>query len=445
MMLKRIIVEANQVFVVENTTGIKTKVDFRIKDHVNAEWATNTFTSQPIDHRDSHYNIERYKLALRRAGDELGVSVKEFCRQLNGAIYRAYLEPNIDIHNRFSWLNCFGKRWVRDERMVNLVNNNIAYIRSFLDDGLHHIAGYGLFHHTAQTAKSAFGKKLWKRLCRNSKTRNDTICKHVLRMNIPQSECKDAVRFMNTVPSTLLNKRCAEGMYYITASTGYDNLVGKIIKHLGVPLYKIETEEVDRLGGIVSDAYNMIQRVEGGVFNPRWSLTRLVREHDRASEALLRQQSSDEPYDIVDVLPNTIEMEGFTATLAKSQLELSLIGSTQHHCVASYHHSIKRNMYAVYNIVDEEGVISTLGIDHPKSQYSRDQHYYAYNKPVEDAARLAFANVIKSKVKSIMDKEIEVIVPPPQPVANGDNNDLLFQHHLQYPTVPCGYCGGCYE
>ena len=72
-----------------------------------------------------------------------------------------------------------------------------------LVDGNEHLATFGALSGTAEESKRVFGKGLWKKLCHNTKSRNDLIVKAALPLSDPTT-LFSIVRELNKIPSTLL-------------------------------------------------------------------------------------------------------------------------------------------------------------------------------------------------------------------------------------------------
>jgi len=420
-MKKLITVENNQVVITDIASSEKTMVNYH--PHVSAEWVLNTLTSfniSDISHSGYKYEVRRL---YQDAGDELGISVAAFRRQLNGAMYRAYIKPNNDLHLRFSMQRTI-RGWVKDPMMVSAVNGSAAIIREYIEDGISHLAGFGLLLLNSYSAKQLLGKGLWKKLARSSKTRNDIICKKVYMCNVQQNvddeHTKFMVKFLNNTPSTILKTRgfnildvCATAKMI-----GADDLLTKIVKHIGGPLCRIEADQMYTNNQVVSDTFTMIEQT-GGVWNPNWSIPRIRREHDKVVVEQAKQSSTTTPFSYNDVLPNTLTEDEFTAELCKSHREMAVLGAQEHHCVGSYHNRAANGSYAVYKITDAEGVVSTLGISHPQAEYCMDQHYYAFNKHIKDEKRLFFTDVVKRTVKMSMVDNVVLV----KNVANADGED----------------------
>lgn len=406
-MNKQIIVEDGKVLVV-NADGSSTIQPFVNK--VSAEYVMHTYTS---------VNAPRYLYqkndiidVYTKAGDELGVSVAVFKKMLNGAIYRAYVADNKDLHSRLSYLR-IGHRPVKDTEMVNLVNARAEFIRQFMSDNNVHTSAFGLFFDSTSDAKKELGKSLWKAVCRNSKTRNDTMCKIVH----TDDRIAQRIRALNQLPSTLLNNLYDETIVSICElhdTVGIKDIVSKILNRLNRPLCRIEDSNINGITTTISDTRRMVED-----FNPRWSLTRIYEEHKRAIIAEATKDAPKEPFECAQFLPGKIVKDGFIAILCSSPYDLTLLGAEQHHCVGSYRDMVEDFYCAVYKVIDDGDVVSTLSISHPATKNrSAIQHMYAWNAHVKDDKRVQFAKYVCRKVQRAMLEDgiipltDRIIVPP---------------------------------
>jgi len=404
MMNKTITVENNQV-IITDVDG--TKIVQPYQDKVNAEYVIHTYTS--VTRPRYLYKKDDIVRVYREAGDELGVSVASFKKMLNGAIYRAYIADNKDLHNRLSFHRNRGTKALRHPGMVAIVNARAKDIRHFMSDNNVHTSAFGLFFKDTQQAKQELGKGLWKALCANARTRNDTI----MRILRPYGATTELVRAMNSIPSTLLTNMHDETLLALCRSEVH-NIVSKILTRLNRPLCRIEDSNISSITTTITDTHRM---VDG--FNPRWSLTRIYEEHQRAIMVEATKDAPKEEFECAGFLPDEITKDGFIATLCRSPYDVVLLGASEHHCVGSYRTMIEDFQCVVYKVVDSGDVVSTLSVSHPAvKNRSAIQHMYAWNVGVKDIGRIQFAKHVVNKVQHAMLEDgviplvDKLIIPP---------------------------------
>ena len=106
---------------------------------------------------------------------------------------------------------------------------------------------------------------------------------------------------------------------------------------------------------------------------------------------------------------------------------MAVLGAHEHHCVESYHLRAAAGEYAVYRIIDENDVVSTLGITHPKEDHQIDQHYHAFNKQINDKKRIEFGSYVTYEVKKVMYNK--VVIEKKEPIRlplGGNNHEIIF-------------------
>lgn len=131
-----------------------------------------------------------------------------------------------------------------------------------------------------------------------------------------------------------------------------------------------------------------------------WSLRRLIKEHDRASEALERQRSAEEMAVITAPFctPWAFSADGYTATVLCSPSELAEEGRKMRHCVGSYAPFCRSGDVVVFRIDGAAratlsfAFLRTSGDLHPI--VAIDQVKGRFNGRV-DAATKAFAEKVR--------------------------------------------------
>lgn len=372
--------------------------------HISAIDMVQNVTGKNINRM---YRPAEIKQAYIEAGDILGVSVKYFVKMMKGALHRAYIVPEIDLHNRFDWscarwLDMKGKAktfWERDTTIVNQVNNHTSILKQYISDGNENIVGFGMVAGDSYASKYIFGKSLWRKLRNNSKSRNDIICKVHMKANMtmPPKKIKQFITMLNNMPTTTLktlgHDMCLK-VWYNQRRLNMEDIVPKINKHLNVPLCKITGAAINGFINEIQDCANMREN-----FNPDWSIIRIKREHALGVKELFNKKYGHDKFKLVEHYPNVIEDEEneYTATLMTTPFNVAVHGKEQHHCVGSYIDDVHKERYIVYKIQKGEN-ISTLGIGLIKDKFPRTQHTGVCNATIINDKRLAFAEVVKSKV-----------------------------------------------
>jgi hypothetical protein len=400
--MKSISIENNQVIVTDETTNKRTVHEYCMKTTTHD--VVNLYTDMHIgDIRKEHKKDVITALWLK-AGNQLGTSVAQFTKMLNGACYKAYIKDNEAMHNRFGISHGKTTKGVILERMplmVGLVNDNIATINKYLADGNDHLAGFSFMFGEAHEAKKTLGKGLWKKLNKNSKSRNDLICKATGYHKIDGFDIVGFIGMLNRTPSTILGQSDSMNtmlnFFNIEKHIGMSDVINKTIKHIGGPMYKMNSDHLLGVTNLVRDTHRMHD-----AFNAKWSVRRIIREHDVAVKAQFAREHSPKEFGWVKGLTHVYEEKGIKAELCCSAYEIATLGKDQGHCVGSYAKFSMDARYVVFKITDAEGIVSTLGLRHPKETDLMDQHYLKYNRPVTNGACLVFVSEITAKIKKEM-------------------------------------------
>ena len=343
-------------------------------------------------------NSVQAKKVFIEAGNMVGVSIKTLVRVVNSCAYKFYMQDNKDLHYRFAY-----SKVGFSLATIVLVNKQSNIVRQYQKDGNDHLAGYGIVIGPADRSKKVLGKGLWRRLCNNSKYRNDLIVRYLINYRlrlgtIPDTTIKTIVDCLNILPSTVLRKHTILIHRLTSIAERTPMAAATIFKYLDGRFNYSDTDfgtEFGNLLNIYVDCHHML----GQNFNHNWSMRRVIREHDAIPRAnnVLTKEDDNEPFSLTHKLPLKIDDGDLVAELITTAADLWALGHNQRHCVGSYGNYVKNEQYVVYKITDKKGKVSTLGI--PLVDYLHPQHYHACNKPVTDEDRIRLAEKVITIVK----------------------------------------------
>lgn len=257
------------------------------------------------------------------------------------------------------------------------------------------VAYYGK---SPQELKKVLGENKWKKLCKNSYSRNQLL--------FMKSNGRITPIDWSEIPSTILKSR----------TKWMPDVYSWLIRTQSKPLNEIAKTSF----AVASDAtmYNDTKRMcdyAGETFNPNWSKRRMKEEHDRLSRiqqeiANRRQAERDERYSKLLKIDFRELHEGLeTIEFSSSVVAIPLVnmqqvqeeGSKMHHCVGSYARMCAEGDYLVWHLTKGD-VETTLGISvSGKNKYTFSQHYRSCNSAVEDRDIENAAEVV---VKMLNDK-----------------------------------------
>mgnify|MGYP001548243006 FL=1 len=267
------------------------------------------------------------------------------------------------------------------------------------------------FKKSPQELKKALGETTWKKLCKNTYSRN--------RLLFLRSDARLTPVEWNAVPSTILKSRT-----HFTPE-----VYSWLIHTQDIPLKSYSKDyNIQREAGIYIDTQRMCIGA-GETFNPNWSKRRMKEEHDRLSRmqqeiANRRQAECNAEYakllkvDFRELHKGLEVMEFDSGVVAVPLVNMQQVqeeGSKMHHCVGSYARMCAEGEYLVWHLT-KGSVETTLGItaQHEnyiiamsEDKYNLQQHYGFCNAAVEDADLKAAA---KSVVKMLNEKNKEKVL-----------------------------------
>ncbi len=358
------------------------------------------------------------KLNYANFNTKYGITAKVLAKCLNREFMEVLVSPILKHVSRycFNSINC---------NMVQV--KHIHKVKPILDqcedDGIENIAPICLLlKANPSECKAKLGKSLWKTLCKNSLTKNVLIYKQATKnsmwdyMHIPTTDIKTQLELLNSFKSKYLKR----GNNIRGTEVGQFDKYGLWVNNTG------GSYNLARDTGHMSKALNE-------KFSLKWSPTKMQKMHDRYSlalqkqreEKLLRKQAEhNTTWEAVErYLPcDTIELNGYIATLIKTPLELHREGEAMHHCVGSYASSVKSGDYLVYSITKDGERVSTLGLFKTEvvttasgrairgeeldfyDVVAVDQHYGKHNSKVIEETPLQLANLVVESLNRLMKK-----------------------------------------
>lgn len=220
---------------------------------------------------------------------------------------------------------------------------------------------------TIPEAKNRVGKGVWKRLCKNSKTRNHLIAKN------HRNGGADEVKSLMGVPSTVLKKGCLR----FDAKTL--SILSKHFKAKDIVQSKVECV---RFANVIVDTVRMSSDLDVK-YNPEWSMRKWIEKHEEFSREVLSRQYPDEVYDCFKDVPERlryVHCEGITAELVQTPLRLHQEGSYMKHCAGSFNEMIGMGTYVVYHLSGDGVSSTTLSFTKLREAgWHPHQHYGACN------------------------------------------------------------------
>lgn len=321
----------------------------------------------------------------RELTEYLGLPPKKWASVFNGVATSVWIRPIEWYVNRLA-------RGMRGRVSLGQVEM-IWQCKSILDqarsDGIAHIVPILLVEKAPPDAvKRKVGRSRWKRLAHNSFSRNALIARFGMEsMDLPST----AIPYAAWADERALHWACNNRDCRLK-----------------------DRQRLLALAHIYEDTYRMALRL-GECFNDRWSLRRMLEEHDRLSKAITKGKYSDNPFDLYERVGDfCVKHQGWAAVWLKSPYEIAEEGNAMRHCVASYIPDACEGRYLVFSIRNVAGNrYSTLGVSvdcvdegSSESFWLRPvQHLCAMNHPVEDQRALALADEAVSEFSKLLNRK----------------------------------------
>lgn len=318
--------------------------------------------------------------------EKFGITPSNFKKCFNAAMRRIWVAP-VEKHVMRYAFGCNGKivNW-----KVSEIWNNKHLIEQCEKDGIENVVPFvvktGL---SPKELKEALGKSVWKKITRQSMTRNKYLSMH----GIKNRDISTAVDF----PSHILKRG---GMVAIP----WDE-TGKWLLDQGLySSYKKERDchyQLNKFVNIYKDTKRMSEQLGKG-FSAKWSADKMKSKHEEYTKLVLLKKYSPEPFNHLKGFEVSGVANGkYIAELCASPLAIREEGESMHHCVGGYSDYVAQNKYLVYSVKKEGKRSSTLGIWIEEGKYRFSQHYGACNARLTDQEEIELAHVVIDKLNGV--------------------------------------------
>lgn len=327
-----------------------------------------------------------------------GYSPKSVARQLQACMLKAFIPEDLKgVAQKYCRKSNSRRNW--DDLKVDVLYKRQDLVRQCLRDDMENviplILGSGV--ESVTELKGKVGKGCWKRLVKNSCTRN----KH-LAENVKENFEPFVVNNLNSLPSSLLRSLLSRKDSW-EGGINYSKYTVDLLKRMRILTKREHHREINN---IVSDTVRMVNDL--GRKLPKncreWNFPKWEEVHDKCVKDIRKKQYSDKPLDWLRKLPKEFKDDKFTATLLDNKLAIILEGDKMHHCVGGYATSVEQANYLVIHISGEEDSTLGLYVDYENRGLSFSQHYTYCNQKVSEDSKEFGKKVMKfyqEKIKNI--------------------------------------------
>ncbi|AHK11115.1 PcfJ-like protein [Shewanella sp. phage 1/4] len=300
------------------------------------------------------------------------ITPSAFMKVHNAIKTQQWIDPVRELSKRL----CFMFNGKPNPSLMEKLHTQLPIIKEIQNDEIDNIIPISfLLGLSPQELKNTLGKGLWKKLCRNTFTRNNLIAK-TYRMGGDGRGGAERLEILNQFPSTVLKRGFNSPVQFSEAGVWLCN-------------NKLHHEEnIRHIQNIFNDTQSMASQV-GKKFTPaKWSLLQLEEKHEEYLEMInARKYSPQALPSMKNITVKEDEYKGYRINLLESPLLIRNEGTKMHHCVGSYTNRVAMGEYLVYSVTKDEKKTSTLGINIKKlagkTIYSLAQQYGHCNSYVK--------------------------------------------------------------
>jgi hypothetical protein len=372
--------------------GIKHVVSLlKMKDKISLYMEANPVTTAK----------ERYSIFNRAVFSITHVPQRQFIKLVQGKLFEAFIKP---IPEKIKMRLCFGPSGLSPRR-VKAVHQVLPLLSQALEDKQDNILPYILqYKKSPEELKAYFGKGLWKRVCALSFSRNKALANYVASREPSDSysiESHHRAKLIEAIalPTTLLNS-------FTTRFHDYEELLYAKLHCKGEWNSPVAMQSICTTYGDTVRMRRLYDNKDSkGMLT--WSTKRLNAEHEAYVKRSFISKYSAERFQWADQIPiGPFSYKGYEVTPLFSALEIGMEGQAMNHCVGMYANRAADGHYLVFSVKKNERRYSTIGLRMVRggahhTSVAFDQHYMAYNKPVEDPnAEEIPAFIIQSILKS---------------------------------------------
>lgn len=401
VILKRGGEEINRI---EKFVPVNIKKRFKDRGNHVGYYPWEQYIDKYFDVKDS-WKIHFQKDRLAYYKKALGGNPKTYVREFQACMFKAFIPEDLRhiVHNFCRT----GKKRLWLPKQVTTVPEKAETLRQMIKDGQTNITPFLLASDECfdvSDFRKHLGKGAWKKLLKNSPTRNHLICE-AMRKGFVKGGVFEAMNY----PSTILkNPENRLGVYPLEAV--------ELMKKDKV-LTKVDIHH--KYVQVIKDTKNMYRQLgrELPKQAAKWDLNKWEEKHEWCIEQINLKKYSKDAFQWMNGLHKTFTADnGFTAEILDNAFAIRTEGDRMKHCVGSYSERVQDQKYLVVSIKDSDGKnYSTLGcylrIDEDGYvEASFNQHYRHCNKRVEDVQVKDFADWIIVQInKQFKEKDYETV------------------------------------
>jgi hypothetical protein len=333
----------------------------------------------------------------RAFSDEYQITPAKFKKVFNALMMRVWVDPIKEHANRFA----YNSRRKLNPWMIQKIWTNIHIVEQAKRDGIYNIVPWILEKEEhPQGLKEDLGKSVWKKLCKQSMTRNKFIAAGAKRFRY-EGSVEDAI----ALPSYIL-KRGGNCTFQWTSSTKW-LVENKLLNSSQLNTRGTSFSNQIRLARYYEDTKRMAGELVKG-FSHNWSPDKMKEKHAEYVRLINLKRYSPEPFECMKAFKvKEVHHKGYVATLLNSAALVHEEGEVMHHCVGGYASSVAQGNYLVYSVTKGGKRSSTIAFSRYKAEdmpWNFNQHYGYCNAHIEDEHESQLKEIILGQLNL---KELE--------------------------------------
>lgn len=376
------------------------RIDF---DKFDTRLKVKRLAAFDLEVKEGKAKAEDLRAYNKAIADALGCSRTQFCKHFNKLMLKTHVAPVFHLYKKIKpWTLKGGSSW--NTHYLKLTNNYKNILEEVYADGLYNIMPIiAITGKTPKELKAALKNK-WKIVANNSLNKNKAIADYLYNVYFTHGNDGRTLVLKNIchLPTSVFKyKYTYEVLSYIAK-----NFKGVWNKRQGIQ------QEVNYF----CDTRNMLLQLNRE-FNADWTPRRMKEEHNKASKEIAMKDASPVPFNFIpEGFPREVELDEFKATLLDSTYLIALEGIEMSHCVGGYKHYAAEDRYAVWSVTKNGERYSTIGFEKARrifnnggshvvdseDQWFIQQHYKAFNQPVDDDKAKQLATDVMLKVNNFL-------------------------------------------
>lgn len=336
---------------------------------------------------------DRYKYYKQK----LGVSPKQFTRMWNAVVLKNYIPTDV---KHIAMKYCRGRLGRYQKNRLDALRNNKGSILQLENDGMSNLIPISLAYSfkynkpfCAKSFRHEVGKSLWKRLLRNSTTRNNLIAYYIEvidRTYLIDEPVSTPLMSVINVPSSCIPRRMDKPLIC-------ENTINVLRKER-----KLTTDWNTKasLNNIIRDTKLMLENLEMKLpkGHTKYGIEDWKELHTKCIDLTNKAKYSDNYISWLRKYDKTLELGNLEAKVLTSKFAVKCEGEEMKHCVGGYADMVSNKKYVVWSITKDGKRYSTLGLhyDNNNQIFYINQHYKKCNGYLDenDPAKM-LANLVE--------------------------------------------------